>query len=65
MTEIIKKWHTIAENTKSYLSENVKELVLTKGIANCVVNADGDLFGNIDNLLNISLLTPLLLDDGA
>jgi hypothetical protein len=61
MDEVISKWCEIAENTTTYLSKNVQDLVLKKGIA---TTTSISLEIATDDLLDISRLSSSLLSDG-
>ena len=65
MNEIVNKWCEIVENTTTYLSQNVQDLVLKKGIATTTITSS-DLRPEIatDDLLDISRLSSYLLSDG-
>ena len=65
MNEIVNKWCEIVENTTTYLSQNVQDLVLKKGIATTTITSS-DLRPEIatDELLDISRLSSYLLIDG-
>ena len=65
MNEIVNKWCEIVENTTTYLSQNVQDLVLKKGIATTTITSS-DLRPEIatDDLLDISRLSSYLLIDG-
>ena len=65
MNEVVKKWCEIVENTTTYLSQNVQDLVLKKGIATTTITSS-DLRPEIatDDLLDISRLSSYLLIDG-
>lgn len=60
MDEVISKWCEIAENTTTYLSKNVQDLVLKKGIATTTISLEIA----TDDLLDISRLSSSLLSDG-
>ena len=65
MNEVVNKWCEIVENTTTYLSQNVQDLVLKKGIATTTITSS-DLRPEIatDDLLDISRLSSYLLIDG-
>jgi len=62
MDEVVSKWCEIAENTTTYLSKNVQDLVLKKGIS--TTSSDFSLEIATDDLLDISRLSFFLLSDG-
>ncbi|KAI9560298.1 hypothetical protein GHT06_014313 [Daphnia sinensis] len=61
MKEIVEKWCKIAENTPTYLSRGVQDLVLKKGFTG-TASSDASLKFAIDDLLDISNVLPLLRD---
>lgn len=65
MNEVVNKWCEIVENTTTYLSQNVRDLVLKKGIATTTITSS-DFSPEIatDDLLDISRLSSSLLSDG-
>jgi hypothetical protein len=63
MNEVINKWREIAENTTTYLSQNVQDLVLKNGIAETSSDFSAEIA--IDDLLDISRLSSSLLSDGT
>lgn len=62
MDEVVSKWCEIAENTTTYLSKNVQDLVLKKGIATTTSCISQEIAA--DDLLDISRLSSSLLSDG-
>lgn len=62
MKDIIEKWFSITQNSSSYLSQSVQELVLEKGIAEKF--NDGQQIWDTD-LLDLTNLTSILMNDGT
>ncbi len=63
MDEVVSKWYEIAEETTTYLSKNVQDLVLKKGVAT-TTSTDFSLEIATYDLLDISRLSSSLLSDG-
>lgn len=59
MKEIVGRWCKIAENTSTYLSRRVQDLVLKKGFAE-TASRDASLKCDTDDLLDISNVSSLL-----
>lgn len=65
MKEIVGRWCKIAENTSTYLSRRVQDLVLKKGLAE-TASRDASLKCDTDDLLelDISKVSSLLRNAG-
>lgn len=65
MKEIVCRWCEIVENTPTYLSRSVQDLVLKKSIAVAgTASSDASLKVATDDLLNIYNASSILLSDG-